>query len=163
MNEHEARVDEAAAAVDLIDEQIAKALAKKDAATERGERDEYDRALRDIQYLGDRKKLAETNYQRVRAEADAAERAAKLAELEELKTQADRDAALAEIETLLVDARAAWAEIRGRREHARRVAEEQRARAQRCRELSRSLGVVGVFPPVDDDHVVQMFRKLSEE
>ena len=152
MNEHEQRVDEAAAAVDLIEEQIAKALAKKDAATARGERDEYDRALRDIAYLGDRKKLAETTYQRVRAEADAAERAAKLAQLEEERRAADSDAARAEIRDLLSDAAARILEFRGIRTRALEIAE-----------LARELGIISITASVDETEIERAFARMLKE
>ena len=156
-------VDQAAAAVDNIERQIADILVAKDQATASADRSLYDRCVADLHFLGDRKKLAEGEYQRKRAQHDAAKRAERTAQLAEEREAADRDAALAAVRQKLADAKAHIEAYRALWGEALAVAGECRTHAQRVTELSRELEVTVLSPGVDDSEVDRMFHRLLED
>ncbi len=122
MDDNDTQVDHFAAAIDVLDGQIRTAMSRKDAATASGNRVEYDKALADNSDLGDRRRLGEKEYQQAVAAADQAERAGKLAELEELRGKVDGLAA--KIAEKRDDAKALAMAFRGHKSEARALAEE---------------------------------------
>lgn len=155
--QQEHALDAAQEVVTEDDRQIETSLAMKVAGEKSGNREMWNEARSNLDWLYSQRAKHEAERQGIYRIVEAARRERKLTELDEHRSKADLDAAKALINQLAIDAAEHAKAIDQLRYQAQEVATEQREHAAEVRALAHDLGLVTAAPSLSEPEVDTLF------